>query len=168
MMPLTITIIKRHDETKRRANAGKNADSLPIQNSCEKIKATDTFKSGILKKPAISDFASPERSDTLRGEQKIIERTNPFPLHCRLLGCSASFLSRSYNDHSYTTNATMRQDGFKKFIRCGDSVAFVNKTPYMRLDLCCFSITGSLPPLWVTKVYLPDPYPGLLAKGVTT
>ena len=36
--------------------------------------------------------------------------------------------------------------GFKKFVRCGDRVAFVNKTPYMRLYLCCFSVTGSLPP----------------------
>ena len=42
---------------------------------------------------------------------KIIdERANSFPLHCVLLGCFASFLSRSYNDHSYTTNATTRQD----------------------------------------------------------
>ena len=53
---------------------------------------------------------------------------------------------RPSTDHSYTTNATMRQDGYKKFVRCGDRVAFVNKTPYMRLDLCCFSVTGSLPP----------------------
>ena len=42
---------------------------------------------------------------------KIIDKwANSFRLHCVLLGCFASFLSRSYNDHSYTTNATMRQD----------------------------------------------------------
>ena len=101
-------------------------------------------------------------------DYNIIERTNPFPLHCVFLGCSASFLFISYNNHSYTTNATTRQDGFKKFVRCGDRVAFVNKTFYTRLDLSCFSVTGSLPPLWVTKVYLPYPDPCLLTRGIAT
>lgn len=107
----------------------------------------------MLKKPAISNFVSSARSDTIRDERKIIERTNPLPLHRVLLGCSTSFLSRSYNVHSYTTNATMTQDGFKKLVWCGDRIAFVIKRPYVRLDWCCFSVTGSLPPLWVTKVY---------------
>ena len=107
----------------------------------------------MLKKPAISNFVSSARSDTIRDERKIVERTNPLPLHRVLLGCSTSFLSRSYNVHSYTTNATMTQDGFTKPVWCGDRIAFVIKRPYVRLDWCCFSVTGSLPPLWVTKVY---------------
>ena len=67
-----------------------------------------------------------------------------------------SFITfRPSTDHSYTTNATMRQDGLKKFFRRGDRVAIVNKTPYMRLDLCCFSVTGSLPPCGSLKSTCP-------------
>ena len=82
------------------------------------------------------------------GWTKIIDKwANSFQLHCVLLGCFASFLSRSYNDHSYTTNATTRQDmASRNSSGVVHRVAFVNKTPYMRLDLCCFSVTGSLPP----------------------
>ena len=129
-----------------------------IKISCEKIKAMDTLKyRNIEKKPAISNCKLWTQWHHMGWTKIIDERANSFLLHCVLLGCFASFLSTSHNDHSYTTNATMRQDGFKKFVRYGDRVAFVNKTRYMRLDLCCFSVAGRLPsPLWVAEVYLPD------------
>ena len=132
-----------------------------IKISCEKIKAMDTLKYRNIEKKAYHFRLCKLWTQWHHmGWTKIIdERANSFPIHCVLLGCFVSFLSRSYNDHSYTTNATMRQDSFKKLVRCGNRsrVAFVNKTPYMRLDLCCFSVTGRLPfPLWVAEVYLPD------------
>ena len=79
------------------------------------------------------------------GRTKIIdERANSFPLHCVLLGCFASFLSRCYNDHSYTINATMRQDGFKK-ISSGVVTELLSSIRLLTWDLTCAAFLSQAP-----------------------
>ena len=115
---------------------------------CEKIKAMDTLKyRNIEKKACHFRLCKLWTQWHHMGWTKIIDKwAISFRLHCVLLGCFASFLSRPYNDHSYTTNATMRQDMASRNSSGVVTELLSSFSPYMRLDLCSFSVTGSFPP----------------------
>ena len=130
-----------------------------IKISCEKIKAMDTLKyRNIEKKACHFRLCKLWTQWHHMGWTKIIDKwANSFRLHCVLLGCFASFLSRSYNDHSYTTNATMRQDMASRN-SSGVVTELLSSIRLLTWDLTCaaFLSQAPFPPLgrWTLPAWL--------------